>query len=377
MHPSDRSALFTRFSAWRTWRVGTREVTDALLPPGAGSGELQALLAEWPGAWYWADRSRARLILIRPILERRPRWVLHGLLLLATLLCVLGAGAILEGSITITPAQGLAGLLSGMGGFFRRLVAGDWRVLLQGWSFALPLLGILAVHELGHYFAARRYALDVSPPWFIPVPPTLSPIGSLGAFIRVRSAVLDRRQLLDVGAAGPIAGFVVALAVLWWGYAGSERIAIVAGAPSYVTLGGHPVFLGESLLTGWLRNLLVPGTGPVHLSSPAFAGWVGMFITGLNLLPLSQLDGGHVLYGVLGRYQAAVAIGAVAGLLWLAQGSPTWYVWVAFALVIGGGRFTHPKVMAPGLPVPWSRKLIGLAAALLLVLTFVPRPFGG
>ena len=214
-------------------------------------------------------------------------------------------GRSLAGAYSPEIRPGLTGAFISAGEFFVRAVQRDWLVLLQGWSFGVPLLAILLVHELGHYLTARRYAIDTTPPFFIPVPPTLSPIGSLGAFIRVRSPVVDRRQLLDVGAAGPLAGFVVAIAVLIWGYSTSERIPIVLGsAPSYVTLVGQPLFLGESLLTGWLRDWLLPGTAAVHLSLPAFAGWVGMFITGLNLIPLSQLDGGHVTYGMLGRRAA-------------------------------------------------------------------------
>jgi membrane-associated protease RseP (regulator of RpoE activity) len=188
--------------------------------------------------------------------------------------------------------------------------------------------------------------------------------------------VLDRRQLLDVGAAGPLAGFVVAILVLLWGYSISERLPLVAGdAPSFVTFAGHPVILGESLLTRWMRDLLLPGTEAVHLSLPAFAGWVGVFITGLNLLPLSQLDGGHILYGLLGRRQGPLAILAVGGLLYLAQTSPSWYVWVVLAFVIGGGRLAHPPVLVEDRRIPRQRWLVGLACLVVFVLTFVPHPF--
>jgi membrane-associated protease RseP (regulator of RpoE activity) len=297
-------------------------------------------------------------------------------LLLLTVLCTLGAGAVLTGGYAPDIRPGFTGALISAGEFFVNAVERDWKVLLQGWSFALPLLGILLIHELGHYLAARRYAIDTTAPYFIPVPPTLSPIGSLGAFIRVRSPVVDRRQLLDVGAAGPLAGFVVAVGVLIWGYSTSERIPIVLGSdPSYITLMGQPLFLGESLLTRTFREWLIPGTTAVHLSLPAFAGWVGMFITGLNLIPLSQLDGGHVTYGILGRFQSRVALVAVLGLLWLAQRSPNWIVWVIFAFMVGGGRIGHPSVMVPHRSIPRSRWLVGLACVVVFVLTFVPIPF--
>ncbi len=370
--------LIPHFTAWRVWRAGTREVIDAQVAPtslGAASG-LASKLKAWPGKWYWLDATRTRLVLVRPLTTHRPRWAVHVALMTLTILCTLGAGAVLAGVYVPPTHPGISGTFTGAWEFLRDAVVGDWTTLLVGWSFALPLLAILGVHELGHYLAARRYAIDSTPPYFIPVPPTLSPIGSLGAFIRVRSPVVDRRQLLDVGAAGPLAGFVVALAVLIWGYLTSERIPIVLdSSPSYVTLMGQPLFLGESILTGFLRDWLMPGTPAVHLSLPAFAGWVGMFITGLNLVPLSQLDGGHVTYGLLGRHQGKVALLAVAGLLWFAQTSPTWYVWVVFAFVVGGGRVQHPPVLVAERGMPRSRWVVGLACVVVFVLTFVPHPF--
>lgn len=361
-------------------RVGTREVVDALvLPDHRGpSPALRAVLDRWTGRWYWADEEESRLVLIRPLAgAHRHRWLLHGALLLLTVVCALGAGAALAGVWFPYVPPGFSGALRGAGGFFAGLVTGDWRIMLTGWSFALPLLGILLVHELGHYLAARRYEIDTTLPFFLPVPPTLSPIGSLGAFIKLRSAVLDRRQLLDVGAAGPIAGFVVALAVLFWGYHTSDITTVSpAGAgTTWVAFAGQPIGLGDSLLTHWIREWALPEGGVVHLSLPAFAGWVGAFITGLNLLPLSQLDGGHILYGILGRHQRIVAAIGVAGLLVLAQRSPSWYLWVVMTFVIGGGRWSHPSVLIPDRPVPSSRRWIGLLSVVIFALTFVPLPF--
>jgi Zn-dependent protease len=369
--------LTTHFTAWRIMPAGTRQIIDAAVKPASrGSPSLAAALARWPGKWYWLDGRREHLVLIRPLSSLRPRWLLHGVLVLLTILCTLGAGAVLAGGFVPDVQPGFAGVFTSAADFFIRVGRGEWYALLQGWSFAVPLLAILLVHELGHYFAARRYAIDTTPPFFVPVPPTLSPIGSLGAFIRVRSPVVDRRQLLDVGAAGPLAGFIVAVLVLIWGYHISERIPIVIGSsPSYVTLAGQPVFLGESLLTQALREWLIPGTQAVHLSLPAFAGWVGAFITGLNLIPLSQLDGGHVTYGLVGRQQTRVALMTVVALLWLAQRSPNWYVWVVFAFLVGGGRVGHPPVLIPDRHIPRTRWLIGLGCVVVFVLTFVPMPF--
>jgi Zn-dependent protease len=372
--------LIPSFEAWRVLRLGSSEVIDALVAPEhrGPSPALRAGLDGWPGAWYWLDAERTQLVLIRQTAARKAeRWLLHGALLALTVVCSLGAGAALAGSWYPSLGHGLGGVVTGVATFFRDIGRDGWRMAAAGWSFAFPLLGILLVHELGHYFAARRYAIDVSPPFFLPIPPNLSPIGSLGAFLRLRSPVLDRRQLLDVGAAGPLAGFVAALGVLVWGYATSAADPGSGASGDHVTFAGTTIELGQSLLTRGLRAVILPGAHDVALSLPAFAGWVGAFVTGLNLLPLSQLDGGHVLYGLIGRRQASVALATVAGLLWLAQYSPSWYIWVVLSLLIGGGKWTHPTVAVPERPVPPSRRWIGWLCVALFVLTFVGVPFRG
>jgi hypothetical protein len=367
-------------TAWRVMRVGTREVVDGLVEPEhrPASPALRRALADWKGRWYWADAAQTRLVLIRALPgTRAPRWWLHAVLFLLTVLCALGAGAALAGVWFPYVPPGVSGALRAAGEFFAGIGRGEWRFLLDGWTFAAPLVGILLIHELGHYVAARRYEIDTTPPYFLPIPPTLSPIGSLGAFIKLKSAVLDRRQLLDVGAAGPIAGFVVAVAVLFWGYHISQPLVRSPGGAgaTWVAFAGQPIGLGDSLLTGWIRQWAFPDAPFIHLSLPGFAGWVGAFITGLNLLPLSQLDGGHILYGILGKHQRLVAGAGVIALLVLAQSSPSWYLWVAMTFLIGGGRWRHPAVMVPARPVPASRRWVGLLSVAIFVVTFVPFPF--
>lgn len=366
-------------AAWRVQRVGPREMIDAVVAAEhrGPSPELAAALGDWAGTHYWLATDRSRLLLLRDggVLPRQ-RWVRHLVLFALTVLCALGAGATLGGAWMPWSGPGLAGAVAGAVRFLVELPMGAWREILPGWSFALPLIGILLCHELGHYVAARRYRIDASLPYFLPVPPPLSPIGSLGAFIRLRSPVLDRRQLLDVGAAGPIAGFLVAIPVLLWGYSISLPSAgFQLEEGDYVYFAGQLVALGDSLVTMGLRHLFFGDATALHLSLPAFAGWVGIFVTGLNLLPLSQLDGGHVLYGLLGRRQAAVGFATVLGLLVLAQRSPSWYVWVAIAFFMGGGGWSHPAVVAPEWPVPASRRIVGWICIALFLLTFIPVPF--
>jgi hypothetical protein len=369
------------FTAWRTLELGSRQVVDALVaePHRGPSPELRALFAGWKGAHYWADRSRGRLVLVRPIAPDHPvRWGIYLVLFVLTVICSLAAGAALAGVwYPVTYPGFIAGFGRSVFQFFRGFVEGDWKTFLVGWAFAVPALGILLVHELGHYLAARRYAIDTTPPMFVPIPPPVgSPIGTFGAFIRLRSPVLDRQQLTDVGASGPLAGFFVAIGVLVWGYLTSERVPFEPGLTrSYVVFAGQTLFLGDSLLTYYLRDWLLPGDTAVHLSLPAFAGWVGCFLTGLNLLPLSQLDGGHVLYGLLGRRQGPVALATIVGLLYLANFSWNWYLWVAMALLVGGGRWTHPPVAIPDRPIPRSRVWVAVACLVVFAVTFVPIPF--
>lgn len=372
--------LTRSFEAWRVVRLGTREVIDAVVAPGhrGPSPALLEALRGWPGAHYWTDAGHTGLVLIRPVGEARgERWLLHALLAFLTVICALGAGAALTGAwLPRVPAPGILGAIAGVVRFLADVGAGGWREILPGASFAFPLLAILLVHELGHYVAARRYGIDASPPFFLPVPPAFSPIGSLGAFLRLRTPPFDRRQLLDVGAAGPLAGFVVALAMLAWGYSSSEALSLGPDtAGEFVTFAGRQIYLGDSLLTLGMRRIFLPGAAAVHLSLPAFAGWVGVFITGLNLMPLSQLDGGHVLYALFGKRQGALGALTLVGLLVLGRWSPSWWIWAVVALLIGGGRWTHPSVIAPDRPVPRDRRWIGWLCIAVFVLSFVPVPF--
>src|SRR2546427_1814508 len=201
--------------AWRTATLPDREVIDALVHPAhvEPSPELAAALQRWPGTYYWSDEPEGRhLVLTRPLgRRRREAWALHLLLVAATLFTTTFVGAVFHGAIPFDPNP----LALVLGPYpFPPDSGPAWAT---GLSFSAPLVAILLCHELGHYLTARHYQLDVSPPYFIPVPLVPWSIGTMGAFIRLRTVVSDRRQLLDVGVAGPIAGLLVAVPVLGLG----------------------------------------------------------------------------------------------------------------------------------------------------------------
>ena len=357
---------------WRTIALRDREVIDALVhPEHAGpSPALAAALARWPGRYYWsAEKDGRHLVLTRrteqPITEA---WWLHVALLLATVFCTTYAGAVFQQ--TIEPS--LFGPFSNPLSIDGRLL----RTLATGLAFSLPLILILLAHELGHFFTARRYQLDTSPPYFIPVPIYPYLIGTMGAFIRLRTMLSDRRQLLDVGIAGPIAGFLIVVPVLWYGLAHSTPIPPERAVSSLVVWLGFDVGLGESLLTLGIRRLAGVGSQPLQLHPTAFAGWFGMFVTMLNLLPIAQLDGGHIFYAALPRWHKRAAIVFWAGIAVLGYINwHGWGVWAVLILLLSRGRLGHPPVLDAYRPLPRSRWWLAALALVLFAVTFSPIPF--
>ena len=236
----------------------------------------------------------------------------------------------------------------------------------SGLSYSLPLLLILGVHELGHYVVARRRGVDASLPYFIPVPFGL---GTFGAIIRIRSAFPDRRAAFDVGIAGPLAGFAVAVVALIFGLQTSELVPASAGIGTEVT---------SSILLGWIASWLATGSltaADAILFSPlAFAGWLGLLITALNLLPIGQLDGGHIAYGLLGRRRAQ-QVGVVALLLLVLLGVfywSGWLVWAFIAFFVTG--FQHDPARDEITGLSFGRRVVGMAALVLLLLIMAPVP---
>jgi membrane-associated protease RseP (regulator of RpoE activity) len=242
------------------------------------------------------------------------------------------------------------------------------QVFLTGLSFSVPLLLILTAHEFGHYFYCRRYRVDASLPYYLPFP--LPPTGTLGAVIRIREAFPSKRALFDIGVAGPIAGFVMLLPFLWYGITQSRIGPIQTGA--------DVLYFGEPLLfklLAWIHFGPIREGYEVYLSQVGFAGWWGMLVTALNLLPFGQLDGGHIAYSLLGRRAVNVSIATVFIAFVLTGISASWISVTIMMLVMAfflGLR--HPRIVDEHVPLDPSRKIIAAIAVVIFILCFTPVP---
>lgn len=245
--------------------------------------------------------------------------------------------------------------------------------LLLGIPFSATLLTILLAHEMGHYLLCRYYGVRATLPFFIPAP-TL--IGTLGAVIRIKAPIRSRAALFDIGIAGPIAGFVVAIAILAVAMALSKPLVPGIG-PSDLRLGYPEIFY---LVHDALRSV-VPGhptaalpLGRVYLHPTAIAAWVGMFATALNLLPSSQLDGGHIVYALAPRAHRVISWITVIVLVYLGRMYVGWRVWAGLIIVMN--VLTYRQQQAPEFPsLPGGRWILALLAAVMLALTFTVSPF--
>jgi membrane-associated protease RseP (regulator of RpoE activity) len=241
-------------------------------------------------------------------------------------------------------------------------------LLFEGLKFSVPLLLILGAHEMGHLWAARSHRLRATLPYFLPMPiPFPYSPGTLGAVIRIQEPVRTRRQLMDVGAAGPIAGFVITVPLLLIGLGLSEVQQVDPEQPL--------VYFGEPLIFRLLaRGLFFPALGPtedIFLHPTAWAAWFGLLVTALNMLPFSQLDGGHVGYALFGRWHRHgvwLLLGALIGLgfLW-----PGWWMWSLIVTVLG---VRHPPVIDEDRALDRRRRLIGWLAFAIFALSFAPVP---
>lgn len=249
----------------------------------------------------------------------------------------------------------------------------DPRVVGLGVLYPLALLVILVGHELGHYLTCRRYGVPATLPFFLPGPPFL---GTFGAFIRIKAPVPFKRQIFDVGANGPLTGFLLTVPVLVLGLAFS-KVAPLVPSPDAITF-------GEPLLFRLLSRLLagpVPEGATLVLHPVGFAGWVGLLVTALNLIPIGQLDGGHVAYAVFGR--RAWLLSRVMAAFLVVMGVLFHLTWLVLAAVIlffefrSRLRLRHPPVLDEDAPLGLKRTLLAAALVLIFVLSFIPDPVQG
>jgi membrane-associated protease RseP (regulator of RpoE activity) len=240
--------------------------------------------------------------------------------------------------------------------------------LLNGLWYSLTILLILGCHELGHYVACRYYDVDASLPYFIPAPFVLT--GTLGAFIRIREPIPTKRMLFDIGIAGPVAGFVVAVPALVTGIALSQEIPLPGEFQG--------AWLGEPLLFRAV-SFVVWGTQAegqtLSLHPIGFAAWFGLLATALNLFPIGQLDGGHISYAVFGRRSSYVTLGMVGVAVALTFVSYSWVVWtlVMIAMLFMLGPH-HPRTADEHIPLDRTRQVLAVLALVMFVVCFTPAP---
>lgn len=279
-----------------------------------------------------------------PQFQRRKKITLNLILFVITLFTTTFAGAMMEGA-------GRTGIL--------------WYI--SGLKFSLPLMLILGIHETGHYLAAKYHNIRATLPYFIPAP-TL--IGTFGAFIKIKEPIKYRDTLMDVGAAGPLAGFFAALPILFWGVWHSKIVMITKPVVG-LRLGGSIILVAVvKAIHG-----TIPSGYDLQLSAPAFAAWLGLFVTSLNLLPIGQLDGGHIMYALLGDEKANVVSKIVffsllpLGIFW-----PGWIIWAFLLYFVLGLK--HPPIIYPSMSLDWRRKFLGWFCIFIFIITFTPVPFG-
>jgi len=276
-------------------------------------------------------------------------------------------------------------------GFF---IGGD---IISALSFSFALLFILGSHEMGHYYYGKKYGVDITPPYFIPAPPFISPIGTFGAFIKIKSPISTKRALFDIGIAGPFAGIIATVPVLIIGI----KLSTIVEMSEHAAEGG--LVLGTPLIMSLFSDIFygpIPQGYDLFLHPVAFAGWVGLFVTALNLIPSGQLDGGHIVYALFSkkyhRYVSRVMIALLIvfgigtkilleigndllgnGFNWLTQGVPViegwpgWILWAVLLILMGA---KHPPTMYEETDLDMKRKVLGLISLLIFIGSFTPAP---
>jgi membrane-associated protease RseP (regulator of RpoE activity) len=292
------------------------------------------------------------VVAIRHVFKpKKTHWIVNLILFLLTVCTTTIMGALMEQGDLLVQNP--------------RLLFQKPALVLSGVPASLTIMGILGVHELAHFFVARRHGLDSSLPYFIPVP---FGFGTFGAIIRIRMPWENRKALFDVGIAGPLAGFLVALPLFFVGLLMSPAMPpLPDGVP-----------LGSPFLLQWVEKWVyairdIPPDHDIYVNAMTFAAWFGLVVTGFNLLPIGQLDGGHVIFAVLGRWAQIVGIVALVALFALGTFVWSgWYMWAAFIMFSG---WRHPPPLNTVAPLGKVRTLLGIAVLVLTVLLFTPSPF--
>lgn len=242
-------------------------------------------------------------------------------------------------------------------------------VIIGGFIYSLAILSILVAHETGHYLASRKYGVPSSLPYFIPFP--LPPFGTLGAVIRTKGTIPHRKALFDIGSAGPLCGLALAIPAVVVGFLLSKVADVSQLSDQTTSLGNSPLL---SLLQRLVLGDLPPGTDVV-LHPIGYAGWVGLFITSLNLLPTGQLDGGHVIYALFGRHSKIIfRLTLLAITVICLIYNMGWLLLVIILLFIG---YKHPPPLDDLTPLDWRRKVVGALIFVLFFTSFTPIPFPG
>ena len=272
---------------------------------------------------------------------------LHWGLFISTIFTTLLAGAIMEGALVFSKPLDI----------------------MKGLPFSMTLMLILGTHEFGHYYYAQKHKVDATLPYFLPAPPFLFLIGTFGAFIKIKSPIYKKDALLQIGAAGPIAGFIIAVPALLVGLNLStivEKVNIE-----------NAIKLGDSLLMKLLTWISYPNlleSQDIMLHPIAFAGWIGLLVTMLNLLPIGQLDGGHIAYAMLGKKQNIFGKLAFISLIPLSFISLNWLFWgLLIFLLMRSAK--HPPIHDINIPLSIYNKRIGYICFVIFILCFIPAPF--
>jgi membrane-associated protease RseP (regulator of RpoE activity) len=274
--------------------------------------------------------------------ERKKPPFFHIFLLIATLITTMLAGALQEGVDIIRQPL----------------------LIYKGMPFSLTLMLILGTHEIGHYVTSKRNGVKATLPYFIPAP---SLLGTFGAFIKMKSPIPDRRALLKIGVSGPLAGFIIALPATIIGLGLSE-----IKEPSQIKGG---ISLGSSILLSFLTKTILgvsDDSVDIVLHPIGFAGWIGLFVTALNLLPMGQLDGGHIVYSLFKRRHKILSMITFISLFPLAYFWEGWLFWIMAVFLFG---LRHPMLVDEITPLEEEDKILGIVAIIIFIITFIPVPF--